>query len=762
MSERLRSLTMRAFRGVPDTLTVELGDGRSLAALGENGTGKSTIADALEWYFTGEIELLAHEGRHEAIRNVTKASSDNTEVEVQTTGDLGGVVKYASDGTSKAAEAARKETFLLRGRTLADFINKSKTEKWKALAEILGFEDIEGLRQDLYKVKSALGKRVREFSAEREASGTALELTDATDEIVYERIYTLSQAAGIEPPSSLKEAFSGEWTASIFTSQQPDISKVASAQLLGELEATPRITETFEEAEQWNELLESEQGADLARFGLLREAERLLAQRESSECPLCGQAVIHSELTARIKNAVIGLRQASDVFESRREGVGSLIEATMRADGVLRSIRSRAEKHEIHLPEVPEAPSALRDLVSSRRPVPLEALRDYGKQVGTWHTSAKDVLESAVQETGGERDSSRLALIRFCETARAWANATEGEQRASNAKTLADRVYKLYEKRQQANLSGVLEKISKRVAEIYETLHPGEGLSSVTVEPWTAKGLELAINFYGSRQRPPHGVLSESHLNSLAIAFFLAMAETFNETFRFLVLDDVVNSFDLEHRGALASLLASEYEDWQLIVWTHDPLFFEQLVRRAPSWTKLEFTSWSHEEGPRTAKYETGGMLAKARASLEAGDKTAAAMKGRRALEELLQEICHGIGASLPFRRGFSNDRREIGELIVGLRHTLKDHAKGMYQELKSLITNLEADVAAALNVEAHASMGQAANAEVAAALARIQEFDSKWTCGDQECNTRIFHRGDKTSAMCKCTKSRYPPVPEN
>ena len=109
--------------------------------------------------------------------------------------------------------------------------------------------------------------------------------------------------------------------------------------------------------------------------------------------------------------------------------------------------------------------------------------------------------------------------------------------------------------------------------------------------------MELAIEFHGSRQRPPHGVLSESHLNSLAIALFLAMAETFNEQLGFLVLDDVINSFDVEHRGRLAELLADGFPDWQLIVLTHDQQFFEHLCRRAPSWRRLELTSWSYAAG---------------------------------------------------------------------------------------------------------------------------------------------------------------------
>jgi DNA repair exonuclease SbcCD ATPase subunit len=304
----------------------------------------------------------------------------------------------------------------------------------------------------------------------------------------------------------------------------------------------------------------------------------------------------------------------------------------------------------------------------------------------------------------------------------------------------------------------MLTSISARVAELYSALHPDEDLGGITVEPWTAKGLELAVDFHGSRQRPPHGVLSESHLNSLAIALFLAMAQTFNEKLRFLVLDDVINSFDLEHRGQLAELLAEKFDDWQLIVLTHDRQFFEHLARRAPTWKRLEITSWSLDQGPRTTKYSSGGILAGANERLAEGDVNGAATKARRALEELLQEICESLRAELPFRRGARNDQREIGELLKGIRRGVKEHAKGMLSELEPLLKNLEADVGASLNVEAHASRGRAAASEVEAALERIEKLDRLWSC--PACGTRVWYKGTPEAARCKCGKSHFPPTP--
>ena len=102
-----------------------------------------------------------------------------------------------------------------------------------------------------------------------------------------------------------------------------------------------------------------------------------------------------------------------------------------------------------------------------------------------------------------------------------------------------------------------------------------------------------------------------------------------------------------------------------------------------------------------------------------------AATKARRALEELLQEVCEALWAPLPFRRGQANDKREIGELFKGVRRALKERAKALLDSIEPLLKHLEADVGATLNVEVHGSRGRAAASEVEAALRRIEALDA-------------------------------------
>jgi energy-coupling factor transporter ATP-binding protein EcfA2 len=731
---------MRAFRGIPGEMTVDFGKGDSMVVYGDNGTGKSTIADALEWYFTGGIELLSHEGRQHAVSYVGGERGEATSVEVFTNGTLGGKVVIPDERSVETFQAMRRETFLLRGRTLADFINKTKTEKWKALVEILGLEAIENLREDLQRARNELRKLSKAGDEEVRAYRRALASgsDEVSDDMVLGSLQQICTMLGVDPPRTLDQVVDPSWMTAVVGASAA-VSKGVDA---------------------WNELVSSDRAKLLPRASLVREAKRLFetGSTDKGRCPLCGQKVDDNSLAQSIERALADVMAASRDLESVRDSVAQLADDLEAAHDLRLSIHSRAGGMELGLPAVPEMPHALpRVSVETLTPLDIDAIASAVSDLRKWDRSAGTIAGKAAPAEPSARDTQLVMLAALCQQVNAWRLAEKKATRARGALEIAERVFDAYQNKQKEDLTELLKQISLRVARIYSTLHPGEDLDAVSVEPWTAKGIELAVEFHGSRQRPPHGVLSESHLNSLAIALFLAMAESFNEQIGFLLLDDVINSFDVEHRGRLAEILADEFSEWQLIVLTHDQPFFEHLSRRAPSWRRLEFTSWSHASGPRTTQYETTDILRDARERLDRGDTHDAAARARRALEELLQEVCEALWAPLPFRRGQANDKREIGELLKGLRRTLKERARPQLESLEPLLKNLEADVGAALNVAVHASRARPGGSEVRSALERIAALDGTWTC--PECRTRVWYRGTPDAGRCKCGQSSFPPV---
>ena len=753
---------MRAFRGVPGEMTVDFGKGDSMVIYGDNGTGKSTIADALEWYFTGGIELLSHEGRQHAVCYVGGQGDSVTSVEIHTNGTLGGTVVFPDERNPETLHAVRRETFLLRGRTLADFINKTKTEKWKALVEILGLDAIESLREDLQRARNELRKVSKaaddEVRTHRRALASGSE--EVSDETVLANLQQICTMLGVDPPRSLDQAVDPSWLTAAVGASAAASEGSGRESLLAEIKALSPPAFDRSAVDAWNDLVSSDRARLLPRASLVREAKRLFESGaiDKGRCPLCGQKVDGDRLAQQIENALVDVMEASRDLERVRDPVAQLADDLEVAHQKRLSIHTRARAMALVLPPVTDLPHAsLRDSVETLAPVKIDEITSAISELRKWDRSAGALARKASPAEPSTRDTQLVALTALCQQMKAWRLAEKKATRARHALDLAERVFDAYQNKQKDDLSELLKRISHRVAQIYIALHPGEDLDAVSVEPWTAKGVELAIEFHGSRQRPPHGVLSESHLNSLAIALFLAVAESFNEQIGFLVLDDVINSFDVEHRGRLAELLADGFSGWQLIVLTHDQQFFEHLSRRAPSWRRVEFTSWSHESGPRTTQYETPDILRNARERLERGDVNDAAARARRALEELLQEVCEALWAPLPFRRGQANDRREIGELFRGLRRTLKERAKAQLDALEPLLKNLEADVGATLNVAVHASRGRPGGSEVRAALERIAALDDTWSC--PSCRTRVWHRGTPDAGRCKCGQSPFPPV---
>ena len=360
MNERVLRLAMHAFRGVPDQMTVDFGKGESIAVYGDNGTGKSTIADALEWYFTGQIELLSHEGRQHAVRYVGGETDGGTSVEVVTNGTLSGTVVLPDERNLEAFDAIRRETFLLRGRTLADFINKTKTEKWKALVEILGLDAIESLREDLQRARNELRKVFK--TAEEQVRTYERALSSGSEKVTHDSILSNLQQIcgmlGVDPPQSLDQVDNPAWlTAAIGASAA--VSGTSDREgVLAEVKtlSTPAIDRRA--VEEWNHLASSERARLLPRAALVREAKLLFESGsfDKGHCPLCGQTVDDKSLARRIETALVEVMEASRAFEHVRDRVAQLADDLQAAHDKRLSIRNRARAMALDLSFPPRHP----------------------------------------------------------------------------------------------------------------------------------------------------------------------------------------------------------------------------------------------------------------------------------------------------------------------------------------------------------------------------------------------------------------------
>jgi hypothetical protein len=752
--ERLTKITMQSFRGIRDVYEIDLPQAQSLLMYGDNGTGKSSLADAIEWYFTGEIELLAKEGRDHAVRHLGALKEQQTLVAISTNGELGGSCTPKS-ANKLAIDAASRETFLLRGRTIADFVDKSKGEKWSALQRLLGLGAIDELRTDLQKARTELKRSRDEATSKTEQAAASVKAQKVEPEKVDEALANLARSCGFEPQKSIDDYFRLDLK-SLMSGAPPAASRrTTNAAIAAEIDASKTAIDAAA-VRKWNEVVESVSAGDASEIDLLSAAVRWVKDHpQSKACPLCDKKVTNDALKSRLAEVLSALQEKSGRLINGEQGArgaeGAITQATQN------HARWRQKAHEIglELPKSPDAP-ALKGPIAERKPIDLAAVEAYAAALKTWSEEAKSAL--AAQNFDAEPPSTRNQAVEFGQllvAAKQWTDAANAEIQAEHAYELADSIFEECQAEQKKYVEEVLEQISAEVARLFERLHPTGAIGKVAVETWGDKGIELAVDFHGTRQRPLHGVLSESYMNSVAIVLFLAMARTFNEHLEFLVLDDVVNSFDVTHRGRLSELFIEEFKDWQLVVLTHDRYFFEQIRRKVKGWATFQVLGWSYDRGPSLREHRGATDVDAAMELLEAGATGDAARRGRRGLEHVLKELCEGLEVPLPYRRGNDNEFREIGQLISGLRRLLKDDSRG--KQFLAAIDNelraLEADAQSVLNAEAHASDQGASTQEVRSTLDRVRAFDEMWTC--VKCGSRVWKEG---GVRCRCGATPFPP----
>ena len=758
MKERLTKISLQAFRGARDAYEINLDQGQSLLMYGENGTGKSSLADAIEWYFTGDIELLAKEGRDHAVRHLGATKSQKTLVQIATNGELGG--SCTPKAPNKAAiEAASRETFLLRGRTIADFVDKSKGEKWSALQRLLGLGSIDELRTDLQKARSEL-KRTRDdatATVKQAAAAVVAQKVEPEKKKVDAALAKLAKACGFEAQDNIDDYFALDLRSLIDPAKSPGSSRRAAiATLVAEIEAT-KIEIDTKALEAWNETVEGDT-SDPTLVDVLAAASRYAdAHPDAKQCPVCEKKVTADAMQTRITAMLAELQEQSLRFSAAEGAARDAADALAQLQQERTRWRTKAKEVGVELPAIADGSKAVKGAIKERRPIDVAVIRAYLDSLAAWDKAAYPLL--ANQSAEPEAPSTRNQAIDFGQllvAAKQWSDAYEAELRAKEAYERADSIFEICQAEQKKYVTSVLEQISTEVGRLFERLHPDTGkIGSVAVETWGDKGIELAVDFYGQRQRPLHGVLSESYMNSVAIVLFLAMARTFNERLNFLVLDDVVNSFDVTHRGRLGELLIEEFQDWQLVVLTHDRYFFEQVRRRVKGWSSYQVLGWSYERGPSLREQRGATDVDAALELLDAGAIGDAARRGRRGLEHVLKELCEGLEVPLPYRRGNDNEFREIAELMSGLRRLLKDDSKGkqFLAAIDPTLRALEADAQAVLNTEAHASEAGASSMEIRSTLERVREFDVLWNC--EKCGSRCWK---EQGVRCRCGATPFPP----
>jgi hypothetical protein len=212
----------------------------------------------------------------------------------------------------------------------------------------------------------------------------------------------------------------------------------------------------------------------------------------------------------------------------------------------------------------------------------------------------------------------------------------------------------------------------------------------LTVRPTEDGSVILENEFYG-KTASPRLHLSESHLDTLGLCYFLALRKTeakADPTFKLLILDDVLHSVDADHRVKVAQLLKQEFNDHQLIITTHDDIFFGRL-RTAFGNAGIEyrrFHGWDIVLGPASVEKTSDlDTVCDSALRMNTSVEDLAAASGRF-FEWTLRELTERLEVAIQARFSRNHD---IGSLWPPLSKKLRAN-KGFINSYPKLCEDIE------------------------------------------------------------------------
>jgi len=793
---KIRKLVVSGFRGVRRQCTLDFdSDCKSMVVFGANAKGKTSLVDAFEWFYKGSIPELRREGctkadyRHRLLTEQESAlvrfelSNPLLNSDLILPADLRQRHSNDTPQFESYLEASKGDLLVLRHKELKRFVDETKGNKRKEVAGLMGLERWEDIRNDLLYVANQLSSELERIDSvihdRRREVARLLGKEDVGGEEIWQFARDQCRILGLDIDivdlASLSRAAELAAHAAVTTERSSLLRQLeVTKQTLEKVTSQPPKADQLRVfQERYNSLCADPRKVLALRLRqLLEQGLSVISSADWYEdsCPLCGNPVLRQELVKHIEDHLTELDEAKeehDLFNRARPAVEKQLEQMQE---VVESISSLGLEEMEPFAQIKETCTQVA-LASSRASALAGRELEAGASMDMSELALEAHLEVLVDQARRCEEAVKARIkslapskeeIARVEAAQRLSNLTthlsaleELEQKGEMVDTQAEsvrRVATAFQDLRRDTMGAVLEAISEDVSRYFLALHPNEDFDDIELVFLPEEdGVEFDLYYRGEEISPPRKFLSESYINSLGICLFLATARAFNRESGFLVLDDIVNSFDAEHRAELARLLSAEFEDQQLIILTHDEIWFE-LFRRltgGAGWKYHRILDWSYEDGI-SLDLVPADHLAELQEVLGSRDVGSAAPKVRAYIENRLKTLNEELGVRMRFRRGIHNDERTVSELLGDMRSHLNQR-RFVARDSRCL-----RELAASTFVVNYGSHDRTPSAaalsvgDIEFALDRMLEVESLFTC--DSCGRPVWSVRDRNFEMnCRC-----------
>jgi energy-coupling factor transporter ATP-binding protein EcfA2 len=782
---RIKTLTVKDFRGIREaTLSF---DGRCIVLLGENGAGKSSFVDALEFFFAGKVSHLEGAQGVSTSRHAPhiRATPEDTIVEVEfdhpsdkvtrTFAGLSSIPETIKDYLALGANS----TFILRRKNLLDFILAQPAPRYEQLAAIIGVSDLDKTERALMQARDdLLAQREaieRQIQAEEKKLHDLLDSVVKNDEQILVALNLKLLALQQSPLGSLSEAETRK-VAAVTRSRSPqDTQRAVKVQNMATLASSLRNASGLAEGyhKLWVAVEQLQQNAAQIREILFQEVlasgRRLIKDYGLDYCPVClheiERDVLLASLEKRIRDAEEIARKAADIKRLQTQVVEQIREQIVQAE----RLAAQASESQIPLDGQPlsQYTGWLNSVLTALQPEPIDmrlvlpGVLAQSPEATAFAASVDSLLITLQSEKERleptEQDQQAVAVIdlltRVMDSRQVLLNLRpRWAAKADTCKEMAA-IYDCFVNTKRTEVQAIYSELESDIERFFKYLHINEGYGGVrlAVQEDRRASTEIKVDFHERQQEDPRAFNSEGHLDSLGLCVFLAFVKRFNAGFPLIALDDVVSSIDSSHRQQICGLLFQEFGDYQFFITTHDYVWFEELCahqrayNRTDHFVNIQILGWSLDTGPRLDNYRprwerTADKLAK-------GDKDGAAADARKALEAFLYEMVMATLTPIALRH---DGRYVVGDLHPPFVSRIKKLVPDVHQTNLVAFQALETNVIFG-NLLVH-NNPKAANAsleEVQGFVSAVQGIEALFTC--PQCERHVSYYRDAKVMKCHC-----------
>lgn len=641
----IKNIKIENFRGVRRPLEINFVKGgirTSAIIYGRNGTGKSSIVNAWEWFNNASIEDLNKEGVSANDYPHKACNGENCYVHVdfhhtsitgvRSTFDKRRITAPKLDGEHSQFRALSSYPNYLRYSDLQDFVYKTKTEKYKYIAKFFGLEEFIKSQTEL----QTLITRLRDKSTiyEKAVVDNSQTIKAITGKTVAEEVFVLEYINSIANKHSLQTVNSFTQIEKLKAELKKAVEANPTAKNLSEwngfqtrlnqfyLNLTPVKPECEELSQLFKELKGNEENIKQLYLSALYEAGLGVLPKlgNLSICPLCDNP-FDGDLRNHISTkheAIMTLQEQKSLFDSKKTTLNKKVETIKHKIGVFESESSSQvlEEFKDFFNALKAINTELTGLQEILKPdLTLMSYLDFSgfECINTLDSiiAQKEryqlIVTEKVKGLSEDRTSKELTddFENLFTIISAYTNFLIADKKRQVLNENNDNLQWLYETLTafiQNEIQNTFTTISSDVVEYYNILEQSNVFLKnpvIKLLDGRNKAIELEIEFEGEKITPAFKFMSESQVNSFGLAIFLAAAKLFNNQFKFVILDDVVNSFDSYKRPLVVRLIADKFSDFQFLILTHDQIFFDIAQRNFPEWSRYKFTSWDYANGPK-------------------------------------------------------------------------------------------------------------------------------------------------------------------